>query len=76
VKFAGSLLRNVSAALNEAMFAASITGNITVRYVFPKRKGLAETTVKVVLLHEAQLILLTWQDRGAVCQKEHFCNYG
>lgn len=53
MKFAESLLRNVSVALNEAMFAALITGDITVRYVFPKRKGLAGTTVKVVLLHEA-----------------------
>jgi hypothetical protein len=72
VKFAVNLLRNVSAALNEAIFAAWITGNITVRYAFPKRRGLAETTVKVVLLHEAQLILLTWQDRGCCLSKGTF----
>jgi len=39
------------------MFAALISGNITVRYVSPKRKGPARTTVTVVLLHDRHIHL-------------------
>jgi hypothetical protein len=48
VKSAKSPLTNASAALNEAMFAALIRENITVRYVFPKRRRLAQTVVITV----------------------------